>query len=1208
MDKREADTPRIRAIPPEIHTGEAILIEGTGWGSAPLHFIADEETTLQVLDVMQGEHEEGTLLADRETGSFWIRLSTRGLGDGSHLIEARDEDNLSGETEVEIVPIPTSTGEGREAHPLLRWSKSMASRSSVGDVTQELVELQQLEISRLRQEQEVPISLPVKGQCNWTPLGPAPRVDGAAAGYDPVHGQSSNLQNSGRARCLAIDPSDPKTLYLGTASGGIWKSEDAGYSWTPKSDGLASLAIGAITLDPNNPKRIIAGTGEYISATNTGYYGRGVLLSTDGGDSWSQVSPQPFFLKSFTRIRFNPQDSTGQHILASCSGGLFESLDGGKSWHSLLQGSISDFLLWESAGALHLLAASDGNRLWRTKRQANRWPGWSPVTSPLFPTRFTRVALAQCKAKADTLYAAFCDTPSYGTKVSGLFKSVNGGQSWSGVALPSASGDRLENGGIWNLALAVHPKNPDIVYLGAPYLYRMTNGQGNWSRLQRLDNGIALHDDHHGVVFDPKNPNIVYDVHDGGISRIVETPGTGGALHATAESLNFGIASLQLYQAASHPLYETILFAGTQDNGGMLRTGTAVWRERAPEEGSWESLSGDVFLCKYDPHTPNRLFHANNSFNLYRSENQGRQWTSVHQLSSADIHWPLPFEFDPSKKDICYFGQKEIMRSGDGGKSWTAITSSLGGVITALAVDPANPDRVYAATQAGGLFLTERSGSGWSKALNIATSPLPTGASISSIAIDGQSNLWIGLGAISDATGPGEFGRKNNHYVFHYDRSAKSWSVRSAKLPKANPINALVIDEKTGTLYCGGDVGLFRWDKTASQWKLWDTGLANASIMQLEIHRPTRLLRAVTFGRGVWERPLDSTSCQDAILFVRDNILDSGRGRRTSGWHHPFNPKIRVRHWHCEDIKVDAQPYAERLFPKDHRPIRDPIAWATEIVHGEAVAGDVNRIYAQVHNRGAFPLTDVEVVVLFAPASAGLPKLPPSFMTAKNPTGTAWTHVGRRQIASIAPGYSAVVHWEWTIPASAPSHSCLLLATTSKQDPLQPQPGLLEPNTLVRNHRKIALKNLHVIPKMKIDLPITIELHNANDFDDPAELLIDWGNLPLGTQIHLAFEHNASFEAIDLPIVPASDSSLSALEQVEQAAGRPLDLNLDQLFLVQRDSEDAERVLAIVDLIGGGFETLAFSIQLPEHEETRVQFDLMQRQNGEIIGGSSYQI
>lgn len=803
-------------------------------------------------------------------------------------------------------------------------------------------------------------SMPNPAVCNWNPAGSGPVVVGPGLAF------------AGRTLSIAIDPTTLGTVYIGKANAGVWKSTDNGITWAPKSDYAISLAIGALAIDPNNPSRIFAGTGEYNDVGVGTYYGNGILRSVDGGNSWTEVATGTFQRVEISRILFDPTDTTSQHMVLSCSSGVYESIDSGVNWTQLRAGSASSLVLIVNAGppaTVKLIAAFYGSGLWTSTRTGSTWSTWTQVTSPAFPASFGRIALGQSQNNHQNIYAAF----SYLSSLAGIAKTTDGGTTWSSVgAPPSASGQTW-----YNFHISVHPNDPNTVYYGGVALWKTTTGNAPWNRTP------IPHSDQHAFAFDPTNPNIIWACNDGGIYR---SPDAG----VTWVHRNRDLATLQYISLSLHPQWDAIMLGGTQDNGTHRYSGDPAWEF---------SDGGDGGFTAIDPGTPTRMYHGYVYKTFYRSDSAGASGTWVLKTGTItgvgvpDEFYP-PFILDPSDPNVCYFGfDQKLWRSPDNADTWSTITNALTGYTTTIAVHPTDSTTIYVGTTQGHVYKVQKTGATWALAdvttTDLTAANLPANVYISDIAVDTAGTVWVTIASVLWSESTGEF---TNNHVYRRLSGATSWETRSTGLVQANPINTIVIDPTDNNrLFCGGDVSVFRTEDAGATWTVWDEGLPNVPVFELAIHGPRRLLRAATHGRSIWERPIDTTVCPMVDLYMRDEIVDTGRVQPTQAYQpHPFIPGTLVSWWDSVDIKVDApQPNFQTTSP-----VTDYVAFESDLQHRNPSRNRTNRFYVQVQNRGVNKATNVQVRAFFADASAGLPALPPDFWSAGKPLPN-WTQQSR---------------------------------------------------------------------------------------------------------------------------------------------------------------------------------------------------------------------
>lgn len=1107
---------------------------------------------------------------------------------------------------------------------------------------------------------------PVPGTCNWTPVGPGPVVVNADTSF------------SGRAIAIAFDPVDPDTLYLGAANGGVWKSADRGRTWSPKSDYEMSLAIGTIAIDPNDRLRVFAGTGQYGEAVGT-FYGNGILYSSDGGDSWSELATATFQRDEISRMLFDATDPTSQRMFLTSRQGVWESVDGGVNWTLLRAGAASDVVQIASGGNVQLIVGVHGVGLFTATRSGGSWSAWTqyPTANPV-DAFFGRIVLAQSRSSPNTVYAAFSD----GSNIAGIAKTTSGGASWTRVTPPlladvnattsidgtghthtvlltaaamtagtlvyTTSGpsagaahthtitltaaqlanvrdgvalvnlttsvdsghshtvtlNRRASGQTWyDFCLVVHPTDPNTVYCGEVSLWKTSTGNGPWTQL------FPPHTDHHALAIAPDDANQVWVIGDGGV---YVTPDAG----TTFEHRNRDLQTLEYISIAQHPQWETILIGGTQDNGTHRFTGSPAWEF---------SDGGDGGYVAIDPVTPTRMYHEYVHQHYYRSDQSGAfgSWAYKGTGLTGSNEFYAPFVLDPSDPSVCYFGGDELWRSPDRADTWSAITGTIGGNITAIAVHPADPTRIYVATTVGRVYQVQRTGATWAIAdvttTEITGTGLPAGVYISDLAVDSAGNVWLTLSSLLWSETTGEF---SNDHVWWRPGAGGAWISRSTGLAQANPINCIVIDPANGNrLFCGGDLGVFRTDNGGMAWTPWDPGLPNAAVFDLQIHAPRRLLRAATHGRSVWERPIDAASCPLVDLYMRDNILDSGRVQPVPEAVHPFDPSIWEGHWKSEDIKVDA--------PEPGFQTAAPIASYVDFVwlqHRTARRNRTNRFYVQVHNRGIDVAHGVQVRAFFAPTSPGLPPLPSDFWTGGRPfTGTPsgpnWTPVGNTiALGDLEPGEPGLAEWDWLIPASAPEHSCLLAVATCVEDPITGS-GILDPDALVANSKHVTLKNLQVLDAVSgtalpPDGSMTAAIYPGSKEDRRADLRIHWGTLPKKTRLFVAFSRGASGK----PVISEAPSfwkehgvELSRRDarlfpgKVRDTCGNAVRID-GRMALVFVAGEAKSAGIPGVRLGDGDAVWFAMNVVLPKGTKGTCEFDVARVAGNRIVGGVTYRL
>lgn len=1071
-DERE-DRPALEVYPPAVLEGDQIIVRGSGWEDHSIKIEIDGKA-VKPFRILLGFPTNDGVLPDA-TGSFVVRISTLGMKSGKHRIAATLAPRTSkgrAARSFEVSQRPRFDPDGRPVDkPHFRELDFFERRfGHMGFVPPGVRRTQISEIRRLREKRDkikrnllqekdlsVLLSTLVPGVCNWNPVGAAPLLK---AQYPGDQAQSV----SGRVLAIAIDPTSPatnRTVYIGTATAGVWKSTDNGETWSPKTDYMGSLAIGALAIDPNKPSRIFAGTGEYhgMGPGASVYYGYGLLRSEDGGESWKELATGQFERDEITRILFDPNDLSSQHMFLSSATGVYESYNGGTNWTPLVQGfPVSDLVLFYdgSPAAITLIAAVDGMGLFKWNQSI--WPNWPSIKSAAFPTGpIGRIALGQSQNYPKNIYAAF--SAAGGGNLAGIAKTTNGGEDWGSVDIPPQQNDYQLN---YNLHISVHPTNPDIVYYGAVRLWKTITGNGPWTNIisgnpsspPSPGTQIGIHVDQHAFAFDPADPdNVIWAGNDGGVYRSTN----GGE---TWSHRNRDLATLQYIHVSLHPGWEAVMLGGTMDNGTLRYSGHPAW-ERADY--------GDGGSTAIDPSDPTIMYEVISFVGIRRSDDAGALGSfkpKQGNITGPSEFYP-PFILDPSDPKVCYFGGNKLWRSPNKAETWDDITGPLTGNSTAIAVHPLNSGIIYVVTSQGHVYLVEKNGMTWN--LTDLTGPdLPAGVHISDLAVDTMETVWVTFSSILYGESTGEF---TNDHVYRRDAMTGKWESRSNGLAKANPINTIVIDPTNeNRLFCGGDIGVFRTENAGGIWEPWDEGLPNAPVYHLTLHGPRRLLRAATYGRSVWERPIDTTSCKMVDLYLRDNILDTGRVQPSpSGHPHPFDPSTNVYWWESVDIKVDARKFGKFGYYQTPEPITDYVSFEGDLQHRNPRRPANNRLYIQVHNRGVSKATNVTVRVFVANTSAGYPALSNDFWSAgkpfsADPSSNEWVPVGpAKSIAVLEPAEPAVFYWPWYVSKyAAPTDTSLLALATCSEDPLVGA-GIYDVAILVQNRKQAALKKVKVI-------------------------------------------------------------------------------------------------------------------------------------------------
>lgn len=888
---------------------------------------------------------------------------------------------------------------------------------------------------------------------NWVPLGPSVVRQGQAVNRPAV---------SGRAAGLAVAPGGLR-VYVASANGGVWRSDDSGHTWrstmdawdlNPTGSVSDSLACGAVALDPSDPERVYVGTGEGGAES---YFGVGPIRTDDGGLNWVEEPSEPTLEGSgFYQLALDPAER--ERVVGATESGLYRrepSASGGPVWLLKMGGVFTSVVSARGAdGPTRFYAARDGVGVY----ESADGDAWRPAGRG-FPTTDThRIALAVQPDNPDLVYALVC-RPRESSHLRGVWRLDRADGRWREVrgAPEDLFGDPGEQGQGWyDLAIAVDPHNGNRVYLGGSTkshgdiypssLYScLVTSSGAGSRLAYRMSvsyiGPDVHSDIHALVFTPGDSNRLWVGCDGGVFY---------TKNATAPapvfvSRNVGLATLTMNFMSQHPTEEAVIFCGTQDNGTNRYTGEAAWLHSA-----W----GDGGFVVVNWRDPSHILRTYAEGVMQRAEDGGQSYDSWWQDASLPekhqsrclFYAPLvgtPVNPSaPKEADVVAFGGVRLWLSTDFGREWKSLPAGDVSAKDARSPDalrqPADPDapwhafrslafatarRIYGGTTLGEVYRYDRAGTKWKReALHAA--PLPRDAPVTCVAVDAADpsgdSVYVTFG------GHGDF-----RHVWHFD--GRGWSARSGPADDEGArlldvqYNAVVVDPSNPAhLYAGADVGVWRSLDGGRSWEVFSHGLPDAAVLDLQLHAPSRLLRAATHGRGVFEYRLDTDTARMIELYVRDTQLDTGRRPTAAGLPDPTRPGRPVRPGGSPDIRLDPpQPSGNYRTPTNQLDfyqfadlLTDPADEAVTTAPGDGVVN--NRVYVQVHNRGLTPADGVKVFLLLARTGSGLPVLPAGFAAdvraGRLVNSSRWRTVGVQQLHDVRAGAPKVAAFD--LPSS----------------------------------------------------------------------------------------------------------------------------------------------------------------------------------------------
>ena len=662
----------------------------------------------------------------------------------------------------------------------------------------------------------------------WSSIGPKPTTGGF---FSPV---------SGRIEAIAVDPSDTtgSTVLIGGAMGGIWRSTDAGSTWTPVGDQNASLAMGSIAFAPSNSSIVYAGTGEQASTGFDTYYGAGVLVSTDHGQTWKQTcttaSPTCPFLGPFnSTINFGFFNDGGARISyiavnpgnpnlvlvgaqighpggasSETSGGIYCSSDGGATWTSLLSGQAGSFVGFATSSIAYAAlggpfgsaaGATNPNGIYRsTNANAASCSGitFSPVAQQPTTLSMGRIDLgiAPSDSTGNTVYASIADGSKSSHTNLGVFVTTNGGASWTQTSAP----DICHNQCWYDNVVKVDPASPQTIFLGGgavasfppppslpafEWVMRSTNGGASWSPALPTPS----------VAGDPTVPHV--DEH--ALAFFQATSGTfagklrlylgndGGlwrsddaeAPTVTWTNLNQNLTLTQFYPSLSvNPSNPNLAYGGAQDNGSQVYQGTPTWTSPRCGDGGQTAVDFQV---------PTAVYVTCQLVSLHFSPTGGTDPASftligagIDSNGSDALDFIPPIATDPSTAGRVYFGTDHIYQSSDYGKSFSAISGALptrpGNYLTAFGVSPTNPAVVYAGANGGDIFVATNVAAASASFSQVAAQSQHPSRNVTALAVD--SHDTTGNTVYAAFSGFAVSGQDTMGHVFVSTNGGASWS------------------------------------------------------------------------------------------------------------------------------------------------------------------------------------------------------------------------------------------------------------------------------------------------------------------------------------------------------------------------------------------------------------------------------------------------
>jgi hypothetical protein len=696
---------------------------------------------------------------------------------------------------------------------------------------------------------EIPEGALLRAKAHMDRLRASPDVAAAGAGLARASWTSLGPGNvGGRIRSILIDPRAPSTMLVGSVSGGIWRTTNAGASWAPAQDFMANLAVSTMTADPDNFDTIYAGTGEGFY-NEDGIRGAGIFKSLDAGVTWTQLAATNN--ANFHYVNRVAISADGATLLAATRTGVYRSIDGGASFAAVLTGSADGFVDvdFDPSNASRAIVSSFEGAGWYS---TNGGATFTRATGlPAGP--FTRVEIAYAPSSPNIVYAS-ADLQS-----GALYRSTDGGATYAVIGDPVGSyPDYLASQGWYDNALFVDPTNPDIVIVGGIDLYRSTNGGETLRQISSWwASPTSAHADHHVIVASPAfngtTNRTVYFGNDGGIYGTTDVYALGNNASAPFtngwQEFNNSLGVTQFYGLAVHASTGKAM-GGTQDNGTLTYTpagGSEAWVAAFGGDGGFSAIDQTNANYCYGEYVFLAIHRSTSGCGLASAT---YIYTSgLTDASTQSANFVAPFVLDPNNQARLIAGGRSLWRTENARAatvSWGVMKAPTTGdsYISAIAVQEFDSNHIWVGHNNGDVYKTVNGTAAspvWSKVDGTA---LPA-KMVTRLAID-KSNPMIVYAT---------FGGFQTNNIWKTIDGGATWTNLHGLLPAA-PIRTIAIHPaNTSWLYLGTEVGVFTSENGGTTWILPHDGPANVSVDELVI--AGTYLYAATHGRGVFRANLD---------------------------------------------------------------------------------------------------------------------------------------------------------------------------------------------------------------------------------------------------------------------------------------------------------------------------------------------------------------
>lgn len=729
----------------------------------------------------------------------------------------------------------------------------------------------------------------------------------ASAQIDPAQFQDLHWRligpfRGGRALTVAGVAGQPQHFYFGAVNGGVWESKDAGRTWQPIFDAQPVGSIGALAIAPSDPNILYVGTGEADMRSDI-TQGNGAYKSVDAGKTWSQIGLDD--TQQIGRILVDPGNANTVFVAAlghpygpNTQRGVFRSRDGGSSWQRVLGEG-------DAVGAIDL-AFEPGNSqviyasLWQTRRTP--WNIYPPANGPGsglykssdggehwsrlgngFPAHTGRIGIDVARSDPKRVYA-IVDSEKLGDTTGGLYRSDDAGAHWR----KTSSDARIWQRGWYFGRVTVDPKNADRVYLPNTIVLRSDDGGDHFDALK----GDSTGDDFHELWIDPTDPQRqALAVDQGTIVTL-----NGGA---TWSSWN-NQPTAQMYHVSTDNRFPYRVYGSQQDSGAAALPSRGADHDGITMRAFHEvAAGGESGMIAPDPNDPDIVYGGEVDKLDLRTE----QVRSVDPtLAEPDLYrrtWTLPLAFSKRDPQTLYFGNQKVWRTRDGGAHWDAISADLTreapalpanldavtaanhqhtgarrGVVYAIAPSPLDAKLLWVGTDDGLVWRTRDEGAHWGDVTPSALGAWSKVGNIEASHHDAQSAyVAVDRHRLDD----------RKPYIYRTHDGGKTWTPIVHGIRDGDFVNAVREDpQRKGLLYAATELGIYVSFDDGEHWQTLQANLPRTSVRDIDVHGNDLVI--ATHGRGFW--------IMDDVASLRQA---SSKVASEDAWLFAPSPAIRLR-------------------------------------------------------------------------------------------------------------------------------------------------------------------------------------------------------------------------------------------------------------------------------------------------------------------------